>query len=87
MDEATWSIEEFGRAELGDQRRTNRLVAMGAQAAAKPAGNIAAVFADAAEREAAFRFVENDNVQGAEVTRAATLATAARARGSRPQPS
>lgn len=83
MDEATWSVQEFGRAELGDRRRTHRLVAMGAQAAAKPAGNVAAVFADAAEREAAFRLVENDEVEGAEVTRAATLAAAARARGER----
>jgi hypothetical protein len=56
---------------------------MGVQAAVKPAGNIAAVFADAAEREGAFRLVENDDVQGAEVTRAATLATAARARSER----
>jgi hypothetical protein len=83
MDETTWSVQEFGGAELGDQRRRNRLVAMAARVAAKPAGNIAAVFADAAEREAAFRFVENDEVEGTEVTRAASHAAAARARGER----
>jgi len=83
MDEATWSVQEFGGAELGDQRRIKRLVAMAAQVAAKPAGHIAAVFADAAEREAAFRFVENDDVQGAAITRAASGAAAARARGER----
>lgn len=81
MDEAQWSMQEFGGARLGDQRRTNRLVAMGAQVAAKPAGNITAVFSDSAEREGAFRFVENDGVEGAEVTRAAARAAAARARG------
>lgn len=74
MDEAQWSEEEFGRAELGDLRRANRLVAMGASVAAKPAGNITAVFAVAAEREGAFRFVENDGMEGAKVTRAAARA-------------
>ena len=81
MDESQWSLEEFGGARLGDQRRTTRLVAMGARAAAKPGGNITAVFSNSAEREGAFRFVENDEVGGAEITRAARYAAAARARG------
>lgn len=81
MKETTWSMQEFGGADLGDERRTNRLVAMGARVAAQPAGNITAVFSDDAEREAAFRFVENDDVDGADVTRGATRAAAARARG------
>lgn len=81
MDEAQWSEGEFGRAELGDLRRTKRLVAMGTSVAAKPAGNITAVFGVAAEREGAFRFVENDAVEGAKVTRAAARAAAARGHG------
>lgn len=76
-----WSQQEFGGASLGDRRRTSRLVAMGGRAAAKPHGNITAVFADGAEREGAFRFVENDDVQGPEITRAAARAAASRARG------
>lgn len=80
MDEAQWATEEFGKANLGDDRRTNRLVTMGARVAAKPAGNITDVFAISSEREGAFRFVENDAVDGAEVTRAATWAAASRAR-------
>ena len=74
-------MEEFGGAQLGDQRRTNRLVVMGAGAAASPAGEITAVFTDLAEREAAFRFVENDDIDGAAITRAATHAAARRAQG------
>jgi len=81
MDEATWSMQEFGSVQLGDERRTNRLVAMGARVAARPAGEITAVFTDSAEREAAFRFVENDAIEGAKVTQGATLAAARRAKG------
>ncbi len=74
-------MQEFGSAQLGDERRTNRLVAMGARAASRPAGEITAVFTDSAEREAAFRFVENDAIEGAKVTQGATLAAARRAKG------
>lgn len=81
MSEAHWSMQEFGSAQLGDARRTNRLVAMGSRVAASPAGSITAVFSDAAEREAAYRFVENDAIKGAEVTRSAARAAARRARG------
>lgn len=83
MDEAQWSMQEFGSAHLRDQRRTNGLVAMGARAAAGPAGSITAVFTNPAEREAAFRFVENEAVDGAEITRSATRAAARRARDER----
>lgn len=81
MDETTWSRQEFGEAKLGDQRRTHRLVAMGARAAAEPAGNITAVFSHDAEREAAFRFVENEVVNGQAITAAAGRAAATRAQG------
>jgi hypothetical protein len=83
MDEAQWATQEFGGAQLGDERRTKRLIAMGAQVAGKPAGNITAVFTDAAEREAAFRFVENEDVESGELTRSAAHGAAARARGER----
>lgn len=81
MDEITWSLQEFGDAELGDRRRVNRLVAMAAKAAQQPGGNITQVFSDAAEREAAFRFVENDAIEGRAVTESAARAAATRAKG------
>ncbi len=52
MAEAEWSMEGFGGARLGGQGRTKRLVALGGQVAANPAGNITAVFTGSAEREA-----------------------------------
>ena len=50
-DEALrWAYEEFGRADLGDVRRTARLVRMGAAACERPSGKVAAVFATDRER-------------------------------------
>jgi hypothetical protein len=54
-----WAAAEFGDAQLGDPRRTKRLVAMGATIAGRPAGRITRAFANGAEREAAYRLIEN----------------------------
>jgi len=57
LDEHGWACQEFHRADLDDQRLTQRLVQMATQAARTPSGAITAVFRTAAEREGAFRFV------------------------------
>ncbi len=77
--ERAWAIEEFGDAELGDKRQTERLVAIASGVAAAPAGRITAVFADPASREGAFRFVENEQVKAAAIGDAAFRACARRA--------
>jgi len=55
----TWATDEFDASQLGDRRRTERLVAMAAHLAQQPAGRITTAFPDAAGREAAYRFVES----------------------------
>jgi hypothetical protein len=69
MSEATdvmaWASEEFGQAELGDARRTARLVRMGAAAARSPAGKVTAVFADDAELQGAYDWLESEHVPAA----------------------
>ena len=79
LDENTWACQEFHRAQLGDVRRTERLVSLAGQVARTPAGTIAAVFREAATREAAFRFVENDSFSFVDVAHAAHSAAALRA--------
>jgi hypothetical protein len=76
-----WANDEFGHATLGDTRRTRRLVEMATVIAARPAGKVTEVFSEGAEREAAFRLLENEDVLSAEIARAAHSATAIRARG------
>src|SRR5258708_27497545 len=73
-----WAEEEYGSAELGNRRRTARLVRVAAGVAARPSGHITSVFRSAAEREGAFRLVENDAVDAGQVARAAHEACAAR---------
>ena len=58
----SWAWNEFGGAQLGDERRTRRAVSLAQAAAELPAGKVAAVFGSDAEREGAFRFVRNSKV-------------------------
>ncbi|MCL2723538.1 MAG: IS4 family transposase [Polyangiaceae bacterium] len=53
-----WSEEQFGQVELGDARRTARLVRMGTRAAENPSGKLSEVFTCAKELDAAYDFVE-----------------------------
>ena len=54
-----WSVETFGHAKLGDERRLRRLIQMGVRAAERPDGRLSTVFGSAREREGAYDFVEN----------------------------
>jgi hypothetical protein len=58
-----WAEHTFGKAVLGDKRRVARLVKMAQQVAKKPAGNVTKVYSTPADREAAYRFVENHDVE------------------------
>src|SRR4051812_32876958 len=74
-----WSSEEFGRAQLGDCRRTRRLLEIGAAAARRPSGKVSAVFDRAADREGAYDFLENSRVQAEAVLASVVSATVERA--------
>lgn len=78
-DSNHWAAAEFGSALLRDRRRTARLVRVAATAGEQPAGKITEVFREAAEREAAFRFMENGDVDADAIGEAAYRACAARA--------
>ena len=73
-----WSRQEFGNADLGDSRRTARLVAMGAAACERPSGKVAAVFGVDREREGAYDFLENEHVAAEEIMASVATATTAR---------
>lgn len=76
-----WAAQEFGDANLGDPRRTRRLVAVGAACAAHPAGKVTEVFNEGADREGAYRLLENEAVPAAEIAAAARRAGARRTWG------
>jgi hypothetical protein len=76
-----WAQQEFGRARIGDARRTQRLVDMAAQVALRPAGKLTQVWEEGAEREGAYRLVENEAIETRDMACAAHQAAFARARG------
>ena len=80
----TWAEQEFGHAQLGDTRRTQRLVRIAAQASHQPAATVAQIFANAPdERQTAYDFFENEDVPAFQIARAHHQATARRSLGER----
>lgn len=73
-----WAFEEFGSAKLGRIDRTRRVVRMAAQFADRPSAIIAAAMAPGADLEGAYRFVENEHIEPAEMAAAAYRATVKR---------
>src|ERR1035438_8878279 len=51
-----WAQTEFGLTDLGDQRRTKRLINIATKLAANPGGTLPQAFADWDELKAAYRF-------------------------------
>jgi len=74
-----WAREEFGGAQLGDRRRTARLVSMAAAIASKPGGRVSAVFCRPAERQGAYDFVESEHVDEAAILASTVRACVQRA--------
>lgn len=81
LDEAAWARDMFGDAELGDVRRTERLVKLATAAAKRPAGTVTKVIRSSAEREAAYRLLENDRVSPREIARVVGATTARKCTG------
>lgn len=57
LDPAQWALNEFGLAQLGDERRNKRLVNIATRLASKPAGTLPQAFSDWAELKGAYRFL------------------------------
>lgn len=74
-----WARSEVGRVDLGDGRRSRRLLQMVTLAAKRPSGEVAAVFDRAADREGAYDFLENPLVKPEALAESVFMATAERA--------
>ena len=78
-DALDWAVEEFGHTTLGDPRRTARLVTMAEHLAGHAHGNLTEAFDVDAERQGAYRWLENPEVLQENVADAAGEACARRA--------
>jgi hypothetical protein len=78
MDDAarSWAEEVFGQADLGDTRRTRRLVHIASEAAARPGGRVLEVCRTGASRQGAYDFLSNPRIAPAAVQDAVTRAAA-----------
>src|SRR5579859_6542413 len=64
---ALWAQNEFGFAQMGDTRRTKRLMNIAERLAASPGGTLPQAFANWAELKAAYRFFDNPRVDFSKV--------------------
>ena len=78
---AAWARDEFGATDLGDVRRTRRLVTMAGGAAMRPSGKVSVVFDRPCDREGAYDFLESPHVEPDAVAASVFDATLRRARG------
>ncbi len=62
-----WAVSQFGMAELGDRRRTKRLVRLAAKMASNSSGSIPQQSGSAAEMKAAYRLFDTAGVTHAAV--------------------
>jgi len=58
-----WAAQEFGAAELGDERRTARLVDLARVLARTPTASFPAAAGDAAQLKATYRFFANPAIE------------------------
>ncbi len=61
-DDTNWAVSEFADADLGDWRRTKRLVALAGVLAQHPTAALPEACGDEARLKAAYRFFANDDI-------------------------
>ena len=70
-----WAQQQFGRSELGDPRRTARLVKLASTLATEPGKPLVNVTQSPADMEGAYRFIRNDNINANAIAEAGFQAT------------
>lgn len=74
-----WALEELGSVDLGDKRRTARLIKLCGRLAEMPESSINQACGDWAETKAAYRFFHNETVEVQKILAAHRAKTAQRA--------
>lgn len=76
----SWAEEEFQNANLGDVRRTERLIEMATTLGENPQGSLPEACCDTAELKATYRFFDNDKISPDEILKSHILASINRLR-------
>jgi hypothetical protein len=62
-EDTHWAVTEFAEADLGDERRTHRLVALASVLAQHPPAALPEACGDAAMLKAAYRFFDTEAIE------------------------
>src|SRR2546425_2865180 len=81
IEHEDWIGTEFGAAELGDARRTQRLLTLMGQVAARPGASLPEACGSRGQLKAAYRFFANGAIEPEELWASPIAATYARAAG------
>jgi hypothetical protein len=80
-NEEDWAHSEFGAAELGDVRRTARLVQMARQLAERPEASLPQALQEGAALKAAYRFFDNADIAHEDILAPHVVSSLARMHG------
>jgi hypothetical protein len=78
MEAGSWAEVEFGAAELGDGRRTARLVDLATRFGERPSESLPEASEDGAQLKAAYRFFSNQEIKPAAILASHVRSTTAR---------
>ena len=82
---ADWAVTEFGRSQLGDARRTERLLMIATAFAQQPTATLPQACGPGPATQGAYRFFENDDIDPAARRQSHHQATLERARHQPPR--
>ena len=77
-DATNWAVTEFADADLGDLRRTQRLVQLAHVLAQNPGAALPEACGSGAMLKAAYRFFANDDIEPADIVQSHVEATYSR---------
>src|SRR6266704_3452401 len=74
-DDYSWAVEEFAAADLGDKRRTARLLSLATTLALHPCAGLPQACVDEAQLDGAYRFFDNDHIHPQSILDSHVLST------------
>ena len=79
-EHTSWATQQFGKSDLGDPRRTARLVKLASTLANEPGKALVNITQSPADMEGAYRFIRNEHIDACAIAESGFQATAEQAK-------